>query len=148
MSIAYLTRRSGFAAAHRYNRPDWSAEKNRRVFGACNNPVGHGHNYVLDVTVRAAIDGETGFSADLAALDAIIDRDVVAHLDHQHINHAVPEFADGRLIPTCENLAAWIWPRLSAALPAGTTLHRLRLSEDERLSVEYFGGGQAPGDNG
>jgi 6-pyruvoyltetrahydropterin/6-carboxytetrahydropterin synthase len=148
MSIAYLTRRAGFAAAHRYNRPDWSAEKNRQVFGACNNPVGHGHNYVLDVTVRAAIDEDTGFSADLEALDSIIEREVVAHLDHQHINHAVPEFADGGRIPTCENIAAWIWPRLTAALPPGVGLYRLRLHEDERLSVEYFGGGPAHGDNG
>jgi 6-pyruvoyltetrahydropterin/6-carboxytetrahydropterin synthase len=148
MSIAYLTRRAGFAAAHRYDRPDWSAERTRQVFGACTNAGGHGHNYVLDVTVRAAIDEETGFSANLEALDRIIHREIIALLDHQHINHAVPEFADGGLIPTCENVAAWIWPRLNAALPAGTVLHRLRLHEDERLSVEYFGGRPAPGDHG
>lgn len=140
MSIAYLTRRVGFAAAHRYNRPDWSPEENRRVFGACNNPVGHGHNYSLEVTVRGAIDADTGYSVDLGLLDALLQREIVDRLDHQHINHAIPEFADGALVPTCENLVAWAWPRLAAGLPDGVALHRLRLHEDDHLSVEYFGG--------
>ncbi len=144
MSIAYLTRRVRFAAAHRYHRPEWSAEKNRRVFGACNNPVGHGHNYVLDVTVRGRIAADTGFSANLAALDALLDREVLARLDHHHINHAIAEFRDGGLIPTCENILAWIWPRLAAGLPDDVQLHRLRLHEDDRLSVDYFGGADAP----
>lgn len=146
MSIAYLTRRVGFSAAHRYNRPDWSPERNRQVFGACNNPVGHGHNYVLEVTVRAPIDAETGFSTDLAELDGALHDAVVVPLDHQHINHAIPEFADGGLVPTCENLLAWLWPRIAGALPGGSVLYRLKLLEDDSLSAEFFGGEPAPGD--
>lgn len=146
MSIAYLTRRTSFAAAHRYHRPDWSDEENRRVFGACNNPVGHGHNYVLEVTVAGEIAPDTGFSVDLAALDALLTREVTEPLDHQHLNHAVDEFRAGGLIPTSENILAWLWPRLSAGLPTGVRLHRLRLHEDARLSVDYYGAGSGEGD--
>jgi len=144
MAIAYLTRRVGFSAAHRYHRPDWSAERNRHVFGACNNPAGHGHNYVLDVTVCAPIAADTGFSVDLGSLDAILEEEVKGPLDHQHINHAIAEFADGGLIPTCENVVAWIWARIVGRMPDGVALHRLRLHEDDRLSVDYFGGGREP----
>ncbi|HEX7049279.1 MAG TPA: 6-carboxytetrahydropterin synthase [Longimicrobiales bacterium] len=147
MSVAYLTRSVRFAAAHRYHRPDWSDERNRRVFGACNNPHGHGHTYTLEATVRGRIDPETGFSVDLVMLDRVLDEHVVRVFDHQHINHAVKAFAEGGLIPTSENLLAYLWPRLSAALPDGVTLHRLRLYEDPTLFVDYMGGreeGAAP----
>jgi 6-pyruvoyltetrahydropterin/6-carboxytetrahydropterin synthase len=139
MTVAYLTRRVRFAAAHRYHRPDWSEQKNRQVFGACNNPHGHGHNYRLEVTVQAPVDEATGFSMDLMELDRILADEVVAPLDHQHLNFAVPEFADGRLIPTCENIAALLWPRIAGRLPASAKLHRLRLHEDDDLYVDYFG---------
>lgn len=139
MPSASLTRRIRFAAAHRYHRPEWSVEKNRQVFGACNNAFGHGHNYRLDVTVRAAIDPLTGFSVDLAQLDRVLAEVVIGPLDHQHLNHAVAEFADGGLIPTSENIAAWIWPRLVERLPPGVRLQRLRLHEDDDLFVDYVG---------
>lgn len=144
MKIAYLTRRTRFAAAHRYWRPDWSLEDNHRVFGACANPHGHGHNYLLEVTVAAEIDADTGYSADLPVLDAILDREIVQRFDHQHINHAIPEFGDGGLIPTCENILAFGWPRILQALPSTMTLHRLRLHEDETFFVDYFGGVAVP----
>jgi 6-pyruvoyltetrahydropterin/6-carboxytetrahydropterin synthase len=140
MAAARLTRVVGFSAAHRYHRPEWSEAENRRVFGACANPHGHGHNYVLEVTVQGGIDDVTGFSADLAALDALLRREVVEPLDHQHLNHAVPEFGDAGMIPTCENIARWIWPRLAGGLPAGVQLVRLRLREDAALWVDYYGG--------
>ena len=142
MQLAYLTRKTRFAAAHRYWRPEWSAEENARVFGACANPHGHGHNYNLEVTVIAAIDPNTGFSADLPALDAVLTDTVVRVFDHQHINHAIAEFADGKLIPTSENILAYCWPRILAALPDSMQLHRLRLHEDESFFVDYFGGGR------
>lgn len=144
MAIAYLTRKVHFAAAHRYYRPEWSAEENRRIFGSCSNPHGHGHNYVLEVTVHGKIDRRTGFSVDLTALDALLRDEVVGVFDHRHINYAVETFAEGGLIPTCENLLAHLWPRLAARLPAGVTLHRLRLHEDPLLYVDYFGGGEEP----
>ncbi|HEX6135128.1 MAG TPA: 6-carboxytetrahydropterin synthase [Longimicrobiales bacterium] len=139
MHTAYLTRTVRFAAAHRYYRTDWSEARNREVFGACSNPHGHGHNYRLEVTVRAPVSAETGFSADLAALDSILREEVVEPLDHQHLNHAVAEFAAGRLVPTCENILIWLWPRIEARLDGPGELHALRLHEDDTLSVEYFG---------
>ncbi|MGH7503711.1 MAG: 6-carboxytetrahydropterin synthase [Longimicrobiales bacterium] len=140
MQWATLTRRVTFSAAHRYSRPEWSEAENRRVFGACANPVGHGHNYTLEVTVTGTIDETTGFAVDLGALDQLLDREVVARFDHQHINHAIDVFADGRLVPTCENILAWLWPILERGLPAGTSLVRLRLHEDPHLFVDYTGG--------
>lgn len=139
MAYAYLTRRVHFNAAHRYHRPEWDDERNRAVFGACNNPHGHGHNYVLEVTVRGEIDPETGFSVDLTALDALLRREVIDRLDHQHLNHAVDAFAHGRLVPTTENILAYLWPRIAAGMPEGAVLVRLRLHEDPTFFVDYFG---------
>lgn len=139
MKTAYLTRKKRFAAGHRYWRPEWSSEENARVFGACANPHGHGHNYILEVMVAAEIDEKTGFSADLPVLDAILDREIIRVVDHQHLNHAVPEFADGKLIPTSENILAWCWPRIAGALPTTMKLHRLRLHEDDTFYVDFFG---------
>lgn len=141
MAKAFLTRTVAFSAAHRYYRPEWSEQENRRIFGACANPHGHGHNYVLDVTVHGEIDAETGFSVDLGFLDRLLEEEVVRRFDHQHINHAIPDFGDGGLIPTSENLLAYLWPRLERGLPEGVRLQRLRLHEDGRLFVDYFGGG-------
>lgn len=145
MSMAYLTRRVGFSAAHRYWREQWSDERNREVFGACANPHGHGHSYVLEVTVVGQIDGETGYSVDLGVLDRVLREAVVEPLDHQHINHAVPEFGPGGLVPTTENLLRWLWPRVAERLPETVRLHRLRLREDQDLYVDYFGGGPEGG---
>jgi len=139
VTIASLTRAVRFSAAHRYWRPDWTEAENRRVFGACANPVGHGHDYVLEVTVRGAVDPDTGFSADLGALDAMLRREVVEPLDHQHINHAVAAFREGGRIPTCENLLAWLWDRIAPAVPGGAQLQRLRLREGLDLWVDYDG---------
>ena len=138
--VAYLTRKVRFAAAHRYHRPEWSDEENRRVFGPCSNPHGHGHNYELEVTVKGEIDPVTGFSVHLGALDELLEREVKRTLDHQNLNHAVPEFAPGGQIPTTENILAYLWPRLEAGMPPGARLHRLRLHEDPTFYVDYFGG--------
>jgi 6-pyruvoyltetrahydropterin/6-carboxytetrahydropterin synthase len=137
-----LTRTVRFNAAHRYHRPEWSEERNRETFGACNNPHGHGHNYVLEVTVGGEPDPDTGFCVDLGALDRLLAAEVVARLDHQHLNHAVPEFAEGALIPTTENLVRWIWERLEGRVPAPARLLALRLREDVDLWVDYFGEGK------
>jgi 6-pyruvoyltetrahydropterin/6-carboxytetrahydropterin synthase len=140
MSMAYLTRRVTFAAAHRYWRDDWTEVRNREVFGACANPHGHGHNYALEATVAGEVDGSTGFAVELDALDRALHEAVVAPLDHQHVNHAVAEFGPGGKVPTTENLLLWAWPRVVARLPGSVRLHRLRLREDESLYVDYFGG--------
>ncbi len=141
MPRARLTRKVRFNAAHRYYRPEWSDERNRLTFGPCANPYGHGHNYLLEVTVEGDIDPLTGYSVDLGLLDRLLDECVRAPLDHQHLNHAVPEFAPGAAIPTSENILALLWPRLEDPLRgAATRLVRLRLHEEEGFYVDYFGG--------
>ena len=137
MPAASLTRRVRFAAAHRYRRPEWSDARNTEVFGACANPSFHGHSYVCDVTVRGEIDPDTGFAVDLAALDRALASEVVARFDHRNINTDVPEFADGRLIPTGENLARFIFDRVQATLGGKIAVVRVRVAEDDTLGAAY-----------
>ena len=142
MPFAYLTRRVTFAAAHRYSRPEWSAERNYRVFGACANPNYHGHSYACEVTVRGPIDDTTGFVVDLGALDAVLDAEVRQRFDHRNINLDVPEFADGRLVPSGENLARFIFQRVREALAtAAPEAHvtEVVVAEDGTLRVSYRG---------
>lgn len=134
-SLAQLSRRVAFAAAHRYRRPDWSDERNRAVFGPCANPNFHGHDYTCTVTVRGAIDETTGMIVDLGALDRILDDEITSRFDHRNINLDVPEFADGRLVPTGENIARFIFERVEPRLPAGVELVRVDLAEDDTLSA-------------
>lgn len=144
MNLTYLTRVVRFAAAHRYHRPEWSEEENRRTFGACSNPHGHGHNYRLEVMVAGEPAHDTGFSVDLGELDRVLRDEVVGPLDHQHLNHAVPEFAPGGQIPTTENLLLWLWARIEPRITGSARLVRLRLREDEDLFVDYYGPSAEP----
>jgi 6-pyruvoyltetrahydropterin/6-carboxytetrahydropterin synthase len=137
MSI-HLERRYRFSASHLYRRSDWSEQENRARFGKCANLPGHGHNYRLFVTVRGEVDDATGFVVDLGALDALVAERVLELLDHQHLNTAIPEFADGGSIPSSENLVRWIHARLQDALPDGVELAKLRLEEDEDLAAEWI----------
>ena len=132
-----LERRFRFSASHLYRRSDWTEEENRRRFGKCANLPGHGHNYRLFVSVMGEIDPATGFVVDLGALDQTVGTRVVDVLDHQHLNSALPEFADGGAIPSSENLLLWIVDRLAGHIPAGATLAKLRLEEDEDLAAEW-----------
>lgn len=136
----FLTRRVTFAAAHRYRRPEWDDATNARVFGACAHPNYHGHSYRCDITVRGDVDPVTGFVVDLGALDEVLALEVRARLDHRNINLDVPEFADGRLVPSGENLARHIHDRVTVALAArGSHAHvvRVTVAEDETLSATY-----------
>jgi 6-pyruvoyltetrahydropterin/6-carboxytetrahydropterin synthase len=133
---ATLTRRITFSAAHRYRRPEWDDARNRAVFGACAHPNWHGHTYVADVTVGGEIDPVTGFCADLGALDATLQRDVVSLLDHRNLVLDVPEFAEGQEIPTSENLAWWIARRVQRALGDTTRVVRVRVAEEPGLWAE------------
>jgi 6-pyruvoyltetrahydropterin/6-carboxytetrahydropterin synthase len=126
-----------FAAAHRYRRPEWSDEKNETVFGLCARPNFHGHSYVCDVTVTGDIDATTGFVVDLGELDGILNEEVRSRFDHRNINLEVPEFADGLLVPTGENLARFIFERVSARLGAGVLVQSVRVAEDQTLSASY-----------
>jgi 6-pyruvoyltetrahydropterin/6-carboxytetrahydropterin synthase len=139
MASALLTRRITFAAAHRYRRPDWSDEKNERVFGLCARPSYHGHSYTCDVTVQGDIDHDTGLIVDLAKLDRILAVEIRDRFDHRNINLDVPEFAEGKLIPTGENLARFIYDRVSAALGAEAQLTEVMVAEDSTLRCSYRG---------
>jgi 6-pyruvoyltetrahydropterin/6-carboxytetrahydropterin synthase len=139
MPSASLTRRISFSAAHRYSRPEWSDEKNTSTFGACAWPNFHGHTYVCDVTVGGPIDATTGFVVDLGLLDDILNRQVKQQFDHRNINLDVPEFADGKLVPTGENLARFIFERVQREIPKPARVLRVTVGEDESLSATYSG---------
>ena len=135
-----LERRYRFSASHLYRRADWSEAENRARFGKCANLPGHGHNYRLYVTVGGEIDPATGFVVDLGALDTAVQEHVIERLDHQHLNAALPEFGEGREIPSSESLVRWIHRELADRLPSGSRLVRLRLEEDEDLAAEWTAG--------
>jgi 6-pyruvoyltetrahydropterin/6-carboxytetrahydropterin synthase len=128
-----LTRKIEFSAAHFYHNPKFSADENRRIFGKCNNPHGHGHNYVLEVTIAGEPDLQTGMILDLNELKDILDREVTARFDHRHLNHEVPEL-QGK-IPTCEEMASAIWQILDPQITRGRLDH-LRLYESPDLFVD------------
>jgi len=139
MATAYLTRTVQFSAAHRYFRPEWSEAKNAETFGKCAAPHGHGHTYQCSVTVRGRVDDTTGMAADLGLLDRILAEEVVARLDHRHLNLDLPEYAYGRTVPTGEALCLDIWRRVAARLPGGCTLASVRVQEEPALFAEYRG---------
>lgn len=134
--MVYLTRRTEFSASHFYHNPEFTPEENQRIFGKCNNPNGHGHNYTLEVTVKGEVDRRSGFVVDLKQLKEVMNREVVDALDHRHLNKEVPEFKSQ--IPTSENLAIAIWQRLEPKLRVAR-LHRVRLYETPDLFVDFYG---------
>lgn len=134
--IAYATRRETFSAAHRLFIPDISDEENLKLFGKCSNPNWHGHNYVLEVTVKGGINPSTGFVIDLKLLKEIIIERVIKKVDHKNLNLDT-EFMKG-IMPTTENVAIAIWNQLVDQIPTGR-LYSVRLSETENNFVEYKG---------
>lgn len=139
MPRAYLTRRVTFAAAHRYRRPEWDDARNEATFGLCARPSYHGHSYTCDVTVAGTIDPLTGFVADLGVLDGVLTREVRERFDHRNLNVDVPEFADGKQIPSGENLAVLIFDRVQAALGDAAEVVEVRVAEDATLAAVYRG---------
>jgi 6-pyruvoyltetrahydropterin/6-carboxytetrahydropterin synthase len=137
----FLTRRVTFAAAHRYRIPDWTDERNEQVFGLCARPNYHGHSYVCEVTVRGELDETTGMVVDLGRLDAALASEVRERFDHRNINIDVPEFADGRMVPTGENLARFIFERVQRALGDAAAVTAVTIAEDDTLRVTYDGRG-------
>lgn len=134
--MVYVTRKMHFSAAHRLFNPTFSHEKNELIFDKCNNPLGHGHNYTLEVTVKGIPDPETGYVIDLKKLRDIIEDNVVGKVDHKHLNYDV-DFLQG-IIPTAENLAIRFWIILEPKITSGT-LHSIKLFESDQNFVEYFG---------
>lgn len=131
-----VTRRLHFNAAHRVHNPELSDAENRQLYGKCNNPNWHGHNYVLEVSVRGEVDKRTGYVMDLGALARIVEHEVLDKVDHRNMNVDVP-FMEG-INPTTENIVVAIWQILEPHVsPARLT--RLRLTETENNFVEYEG---------
>lgn len=128
-----LGRQYRFAASHRLHTRKLSEEENARVFGKCNNPYGHGHNYVLEVSFAGDIDPETGMIANLVDLDSFVEREIIEPLDHHSLNEDVPAFRD--VVPTTENLCIEIFARLKKFPKAKLT--RVRIQETSNNSFEY-----------
>ena len=133
--MVLLTRKIEFSASHFYHNPNLSAEENSLIFGKCNNPHGHGHNYTLEVTVAGEPDPVTGMVLDLKKLKEILEREVMKRMDHRHLNYEVPELAGQ--IPTCENIARVIWQLLEPRITQGK-LHRIRLYESPDLFADCY----------
>jgi len=131
-----ITARLTFSAAHRLNNPKYDPDWNRRVYGKCDNPRGHGHNYVIHVSVKGKIDPETGMVIDLKVLKDVVRRLIIDRVDHTNLNEDV-DFLQG-IIPTAENLARAFWQQLAPAISEGT-LHEVLLQETEKNSVIYRG---------
>lgn len=132
-----LTRRYRFAASHRLHSPHFSAEENQRLYGKCNNPYGHGHNYFVEVTVTGPVDPATGMIANLGELDPFVEREVIEPFDQRYLNEEVAEFQTS--VPTTENVAREIYRRLEK-FPAAR-LERVRIEETSKNSFEYAGEG-------
>lgn len=129
-----VSRKEHFNAAHRLFNPAWSDEKNNEVFGLCNNPNYHGHNYDLIVTLIGEPDPETGYVYDLKVLSDIIKENILEHFDHKNLNLDTPYFKT--LNPTAENIAVVIWRILRQQIDLKFEL-KIKLYETERNFVEY-----------
>ncbi len=134
--MIYVTRRETFSASHRIFNPDLSDSENEMIFGKCSNKNGHGHNYILEVTVEGEADPKTGYVIDLKILKKIITENVLQKVDHKNFNLDV-DFMEG-INPTTENIAAAIWNQLADKIPSGR-LHSVKISETENNFVEYRG---------
>lgn len=130
-----LTRRYRFAASHRLHSEHLTEEENERVYGKCNNPYGHGHNYAVEVSVTGNVDPATGMIANLTDLDAFVEHEVIEEFDRRNLNEEVPAFREK--VPTTENLCMEIFSRLKQFPEA--RLERIRVEETGNNSFEYAG---------
>ena len=135
---AHLTRRYWFSASHRLHSEEMSPEENRRTYGKCNNPHGHGHNYALEVTVSGPVDQATGMVCNLLDLDEYVQREILQRFDHENLN-TVAAFRER--VPTTENLCREIFEILQRGFTAAH-LEKVRLEETMMNSFEYAGGAE------
>jgi 6-pyruvoyltetrahydropterin/6-carboxytetrahydropterin synthase len=136
-----LSRRYRFAASHRLHSRRFDAQTNRRLYGKCDSPYGHGHNYTVEVTFTGPIDPSTGMIANLGELDPFVEREVIEAFDHKYLNEEIAAFRDR--VPTTENVAREIFYRLRAFPKA--RLERVRIEETSKNSFEYRGEGAGDG---
>jgi 6-pyruvoyltetrahydropterin/6-carboxytetrahydropterin synthase len=133
-----LSRRYDFSAAHRLYNPAFTDAQNEQVFGLCNNPNGHGHNYDVEITLTGQPDLDTGMLVDIVQLDDLVKREIISQVDHKHLNLDVPFFAG--INPTAENIAVVFWHRLAPHFTQGPLLHRVRIIESRNNYADYYGG--------
>jgi 6-pyruvoyltetrahydropterin/6-carboxytetrahydropterin synthase len=131
----HLSRRYRFSASHRLHSVQLGEEENQRVYGKCNNPYGHGHNYVVEVAVSGPVDQATGMIANLSDLDTFVESEVIEPFDHKYLNEEIAEFRE--TVPTTENLCIEIFNRLRRFPRA--RLERVRVEETGLNSFEYAG---------
>lgn len=146
----YITRKAEFCSSHFYHNPNLSEEENRKFFGEATNPHGHGHNYILEITVKGEINPKTGMVVNLTEIEKIIQSQIMPYYDHRNLNVENPAFKDG--LPSSENMAKDIWRIVSENLNVGAqhaatvgtrhavSLHKIMLQEDSTFFVEYLGG--------
>jgi len=134
--MIFITRKIEFSAGHRLFNPNFSDEQNKATFGLCNNPNGHGHNYVLEVTLSGEVCNDTGMVFDLKELKKLTQREIIDKVDHKNLNVDV-DYLKG-IIPTAENLAIKFWEILEPKISKGR-LHEIKLYESERNYVVYRG---------
>ena len=136
MPVVTLTRRCTFSASHRLHSDTLSEVENQKLFGKCNHLNGHGHNYVVEVTLKGEVDASTGLVMNLATLKQAMEDTFLKAMDHKHLNLDVPAFQ--KLNPSVENVAVVIWKMLSLALLAGL-LYEVKVYETENNSATYRG---------
>jgi 6-pyruvoyltetrahydropterin/6-carboxytetrahydropterin synthase len=134
--MIYVSRRETFSASHRLHNPLLSDEENIKIFGKCNSPNGHGHNYILEVVIAGDINPLTGYLIDLKALKDIIKENIIEKVDHKNLNYDV-DFLKG-IITTTENLAVVFWKLMENKIPGGR-LYAVRIAETENNFFEYKG---------
>ena len=130
-----LTRHYRFAASHRLHSAALSLAENERIYGKCNSPYGHGHNYALEVTITGPVNPETGMIANLGDLDPFVQREVIEAFDYKYLNEDVPEFQ--AVVPTTENVCREIYRRLAGFTAA--KLERVKIEETSKNTFEYSG---------
>ena len=135
----YLTRRETFSAAHRLHSMHLSDTENLQIFSKCNNPNGHGHNYVLEVTIVGHIDSNTGMVMNITDLKGLIQKHVLDLVDHKHLDFDVEYFREKKLVSTTENLAVFIWKQLASYLKQNVQLYEIKIYETEKNIVVYRG---------
>ena len=137
----YVSRKIEFNAAHRLFNPHWSDHENVEIYGKCSNKYGHGHNYLVDITISGIVDRDTGFLFDLKELKSILEEEIINRFDHKHLNHDIPELQD--CVPTTEVLAVLIWDILEQRLrninQRELALHEVKIYETGKNAVRYLG---------
>eukprot|EP00128_Syssomonas_multiformis_P014314 Colp12_sorted_trinity150504_noHs@17865 len=134
--LVYLTRIESFSTAHRLHNPELSEAENKDIFGKCNNPNGHGHNYKVEVTVRGPVDPKTGMVMNLTDLKKCMQVAILDPLDHKHLDLDVPYFKN--VVSTTENLAVFIWNQMAASLPQAS-LYEVKIWETDKNVIVYRG---------